>query len=283
MGSAASNGIVGDLRRARAEGYALGSFNITGFDPMLALGKAAATCGAPAIVQVSEGVLEAYGSALFKGWFDLVRRLSSATLYLHLDHSSNVGLIEECIDRGWDSVMFDGSAMPIELNTELTAAVVRKAHAHGVAVEAELGGVGGVEDGAARGGRDSLAVVQQVPEFTEKTGIDFLAVGFGNAHGHYESTAGLQWDILERAARATSIPLVLHGGTGLSSAEFSRAIRNGCAKINISTALKEQYVAVLADASLSGVVGKQPVKLHLALQERCAATCEHFIKQFQST
>jgi len=283
MGSAALNGIVSDLRRARGEGYAVGSFNITGFDPMLALGKAAASCGAPAIVQVSEGVLEAYGSALFKGWFDLVRRLSDATLYLHLDHSSNVALIEDCIDHGWDSVMFDGSAMSIERNTELTAGVVTAAHAHGVAVEAELGNVGGVEDGAAGGGRDSVASIEQVPEFVEKTGIDFLAVGFGNAHGHYEGTEGLQWDVLERAAGATDIPLVLHGGTGLSNAEFSRAIGNGCAKINISTALKEQYVAVLADASVGRTVSRKPATLHLALQDRCAATCEHFIKQFKNT
>jgi len=277
-----SESVVGTLRRTRSERTALAAFNITGFDPMLALAHAAAACQRPAIAQVSQSVIKGYGCELFKRWFELVKDLTGATLFLHLDHCADPALIADCVDHGWDSVMFDGSDRPIAENTALTHEVVAHAHARSVAVEAELGRVVGVEDGAVGGMAGDVACVAEIPDFVKKTQVDFLAVGFGNAHGHYQDTSGLHWDVLAKAASVTEIPLVLHGGTGLSDDEFRKAISLGCAKVNISTALKDQYARIVADPDVLEAMKKSPAALHRALQEKCRNVCEIYIRRFSA-
>jgi ketose-bisphosphate aldolase len=271
------------LQEAHREGWALGAFNATGFEVVLAAGRAAAACSTPVIVQFSDAVVRGYGIQLIKGWFDLVGSLTAAEMFLNLDHCSDEGLILQCLDAGWDMVTFDGSHHALETNIRLTHRVVGYAHRAGVGTEAVLGRIGGHEEGASASPHAAVPSAVDVQRFVTETGVDCLAVGFGTQHGHYGSDKRLRWDALESAAAATEIPLVLHGGTGLADAEFRRAIQCGCAKINISTALKDQYRAALTTPSLAEEAGSRPIVFHLSLLDKCQLICEQYITRFRGT
>ncbi len=259
------------LIQCRERRGAIAAFNIPSFDVMLAAAKASARMGRPVITQISVGVLKTVGARLLFQWFSLAKKHTGANIYLHLDHCSDPALISSCIGAGWDMVMFDGSGLALEENLRLTREVVGEAHAAGVAVEGEVGGIAGQEDGALSS--SLLADPEEAIRFAQQSGVDCLAVGFGNAHGKAKSTGELRWDILEQVARATSVPLVLHGGTGFSTEEYRRAIDLGCAKVNISTAIKMVYTEILAKKNLAEEVAKSPGTLHRAIQQDCEQLC----------
>lgn len=267
------------LLTARRERAALPAFNATGLDVARAAATAAADTGLPVIVQFSAGTVRSYGPRLTHAMFEAARAEADAPVYLHLDHCDDEALIFACIDAGWDMVMFDGSHRPFAENLRRTRSVVERAHAAGAAVEAELGGIGGEEDGAAAG--CAVADLAEVDEFIG-TGIDCLAVGFGNVHGHYKTKQALRWDVLEAVGERTTLPLVLHGGTGLVQAEIARAVAAGCAKINVSTALKDVYAALLDDPDARARIHVKPVWLHAELHRRCAELCTSLVHQFRN-
>lgn len=268
------------LCSARAEGVALAAFNAPSLEVMQAVAWASNDRGRPAIVQISQGTLHEVDIGLIKRLFDSVQQTSGAELYLHLDHCADKELISQCIKAGWDMVMYDGSDLAFAENLKKTAEVVTMAHSAGVAVEAELGAVGGAEDGAAGGA--AIADIDEVRNFYRQSGADCLAVGFGNVHGPYKNTNCLQWDVLQQAGEACDLPLVLHGGTGLSDEEFSRAIGFGCAKVNISTALKDVYSGILGDAEITRSAGRNPRVFHEALYAGCRVVCSRYIGMFAS-
>ena len=154
---------------------------------------------------------------------------------VHLDHGTTLECIGEALRLGFTSVMFDGSHLPFEKNIEMTKEVVSMAKGYGAAVEAEIGCVGGSEDGSV-----DIAMRCTSPDqaeiFAERTGVDALAIAIGNAHGFYKEAPELRFDILESVRDRVLVPLVLHGGTGIEPEDFIRCHQSGIKKINIATA-----------------------------------------------
>jgi fructose-bisphosphate aldolase class II len=149
-------------------------------------------------------------------------------------------VISECIAQGWNSVLFDGSALSLDDNTAQTAKVVDEAHAAGVDVEGELEAIRRVDEGP--GAASQPYPVETAVAFIQATGVDCFAPAIGNAHGLYQSTPSLDSERVTAIVERAPVPIALHGGTGMSQAQFDDLISRGCAKVNISTALKIAYV-----------------------------------------
>ena len=232
----------GILEKARAEGYAVGAFNINNLEWTQAILETAEEMKSPVLLGVSEGAAKYMGgyktvALMVKG---LVEDLNiTVPVALHLDHGTYEGSMK-AIDAGFTSVMFDGSAFDFEENLQKTKDVVAYAHERGVSVEAEVGSIGGEEDGVI--GTGELADPQECKTIAE-TGIDFLAAGIGNIHGKYPANwQGLDFNVLGDIQEATGqIPLVLHGGSGIPEDQIKRAISLGAAKINVNTELQVNF------------------------------------------
>lgn len=274
------NNLVQRLRQAKASGTAIVAVNAPGFDAMAGLGRAARDGARPVIVQTSARLVHRHGASVVKAWFDCARKITGGEIYLHLDHCSDEAILTDCIDAGWDMVMFDGSNLHIDVNCERSHALAGLAHQRGCAVEAEVGAIGGEEDG-----HEAVANIAD-PEHIRAlggVGIDCIAVGFGNVHGDYRSKANLRWDIYEAAQDLVDVPLVLHGGSGLTDSEFLRAIRAGSAKINISTDLKKAYHAAVADAASSGRIKKDPASIHEELEAAAHSVGLRYARLFSTS
>ncbi len=228
------------LDAAVAGHYAIPAFNTNDLEWTRSILQAAEELQSPVIIQCTAGA--AKWQMGFKVVRDVVADLVdymniTVPVAMHLDHGS----YEDCfkaIDAGFTSVMYDGSHEPtFEMNLERTAEIVKLAHGKGISVEAEVGGIGGVEDGVASSGE--LADPAECKAIAD-LGVDFLACGIGNIHGLYpEDWAGLSMDRLaEIKALTGDLPLVLHGGTGIPTAMVQEAIANGIAKINVNTDLQ---------------------------------------------
>jgi fructose-bisphosphate aldolase class II len=159
---------------------------------------------------------------------------------LHLDHCPDRNVISTCIAQGWNSVLFDGSALSLDDNTAQTAKVVDEAHAAGVDVEGELEAIRRVDERP--GAASQPYPVETAVAFIQATGVDCFAPAIGNAHGLYQSTPSLDSERVTAIVERAPVPIALHGGTGMSQAQFDDLISRGCAKVNISTALKIAYV-----------------------------------------
>ncbi len=224
------------LDKARAGKYAVGHFNINNLEWAKAVLLTAEELQSPVILGVSEG------AGKYMTGFKTVAAMVSAMLEelnitvpvaLHLDHGSYEGCYK-CIKAGFSSIMFDGSHYPIEENVEKTKELVKIAHTMGLSLEAEVGSIGGEEDGVVGAGECAdPAECKAIADL----GVDFLAAGIGNIHGKYpENWQGLNFDVLEKVKEATGdMPLVLHGGTGIPEDMIKKAISLGVAKINVNT------------------------------------------------
>ena len=223
------------LDLAYENGYAIGHFNTNNLEWTKAILLAAEAKKTAVIISSSEGAAKYMGG--FKVVADLIKNLHDALnitvpVAIHLDHGSYEGA-KACIEAGFTSVMFDGSSFPIEENLEKTKEIVRLAHDKGISVEAEVGGIGGEEDGVTSAGE--LADVEECKNL-ESCGIDFLAAGIGNIHGVYPADwQGLNFDRLKEISDAVKMPLVLHGGTGIPDDQIKKAISLGVSKINVNT------------------------------------------------
>jgi fructose-bisphosphate aldolase class II len=272
--------IVDVLERAVEDGRAVAAINAPGFDAMVGIGKAARHADQPVIIQTSARLVRNHGARTVHTWFDTAKRISRSECYLHLDHCQDDEILHACITSGWDMVMFDGSSFPIEENVARSRALAIVARANGVAIEGEVGAVGGEEDG--HQATPNVASADDIASLAAEGQIDCIAIGFGNVHGDYASTAHLHWDVYESAHALAKVPLVLHGGTGLSDAEFLRAVRAGTAKINISTELKKAYARVVLDNRLHEGMPKNPGILHDLLEEAAFNVALHHITLFGS-
>ena len=228
------------LDAAVAGHYAIPAFNTNDLEWTRSILQAAEELQTPVIIQCTAGA--AKWQMGFKVVRDVVADLVdymniTVPVAMHLDHGS----YEDCfkaIDAGFTSIMYDGSHEPtFEMNLERTAEIVKLCHGKGISVEAEVGGIGGVEDGVASNGE--LADPDECKAIAD-LGVDFLACGIGNIHGLYpDDWAGLSMDRLaEIKAKTGDLPLVLHGGTGIPTAMVQEAIDNGIAKINVNTDLQ---------------------------------------------
>lgn len=232
------------LDKAREGKYAVGAFNTNNLEWTKAILAGAEEMQAPVMIQTSMGAAKYMGG--YQLCVDLVKDLMDSMnitvpVALHLDHGEYEDA-KKCIELGYTSVMFDGSHLPFDENLEKTKEIVALAHSKGVSVEAEVGSIGGEEDGII--GSGELADVAECKTISD-TGIDFLAAGIGNIHGSYpENWAGLSFDRLKEIADAIGgKPIVLHGGSGIPLNQIQEAISLGVSKINVNTECQEVFAA----------------------------------------
>ena len=228
-------GLKEAIAEGKKQGIAVGSFNTPNLECLLAVLDAAEELNVPVIVahvQIHEAVspLAYIGPTMLA----LAER-SRVKVCVHLDHGEDFEYLKRAIDMGFSSVMIDCSTLPYEENVAYTRMVTEYAHAHGVDVEAELGALPQREGGgesAVSDPSDLYTKPELVPVFLEKTGIDALAIAFGTAHGIYKTKPILNMDIITRVREYTDLPLVMHGGSGISHEEYKELIRRGINKIN---------------------------------------------------
>jgi fructose-bisphosphate aldolase class II len=225
------------LIKAKAEGYAVGQFNLNNLEFTQAILQAAQAENSPVILGVSEGAAR-YMSG-FKTVVKMVEGLMddlkiTVPVAIHLDHGSSFDKCKEAIDAGFTSVMIDASHHSFEENIEITSKVVDYAHSKGVSVEAELGTVGGQEDDVIAEGV-IYADPKECEELVKRTGIDCLAPALGSVHGPYKGEPNLGFAEMEEIGKITGLPLVLHGGTGIPLKDIQQSVSLGTAKINVNT------------------------------------------------
>lgn len=255
------------FKNARAGKYAVGAFNTNNLEWTRAILAAAEETKTPILIQTS------MGAAKYMGGYELCLHLVQDTVksmgitvpvVMHLDHG-NYEAAKECIKVGYNSVMFDGHDLPFAENLEKTKEIVKLAHAQGMSVEAEVGSIGGTEDGIT--GAGELASVEEAQTLSA-TGVDYLACGIGNIHGVYPANwQGLNFDRLQEIAAAVQTPLVLHGGSGIPKEQIVKAISLGISKVNVNTECQlafakatRQYVEAGKDQDIDAK-GYDPRKL----------------------
>lgn len=223
------------LLQAKEENRALGAFSVGNLEMVKGAVKAAEDLNTPVILQIAEVRLPHSPLALMGPMMVEAAKKSSVPIAVHLDHGKSLEVLSQALAYGFTSIMMDGSTLPFEENIEMTLQAVDLAKKYGATVEAELGLVGGSEDGKTDEGI-RCTNPQDAKVFLERTGVDALAVAIGNAHGNYPVAPRLAFDVLEAIDNITSVPLVLHGGTGITPEDFRKAISLGIRKINIATA-----------------------------------------------
>ena len=275
------------LKKAKAGHYAVGQFNINNLEWTKSILLTAQELNSPVILGVSEG------AGKYMTGFKTVAAMVSAMIdelnitipvALHLDHGTYEGCYK-CIKAGFSSIMFDGSHYPIEENIEKTKELVKIAHAMGLSLEAEVGSIGGEEDGVV--GMGECADPKECKAIAD-LGIDFLAAGIGNIHGKYPANwQGLNFEVLENVKKEVGdMPLVLHGGTGIPADMIKKAISLGVAKINVNTECQLSFAAatreyIEAGKDLQGK-GFDPRKLLAPGAEAIKATVKEKMELFGS-
>ncbi len=241
------------LEKAEEGNYAVGSFSVANMEMVLGVIKAAEELGAPIILQIAEVRLKQSPLEVIGPLMVAAAKNAKVPVAVHFDHGKTMEKIKLALEIGFTSVMYDGSHLPLDENIKMTNAVIAEAEKYGAAVEAEIGCVGGSEDGS-----EDIAINCTKPEdavrFENETGVDALAIAIGNAHGNYKSTPKLRFDILETVDSLTKTPLVLHGGTGISPEDFVRCSKTGIRKINIATATFDTVESTVREAYNNGSI-----------------------------
>ena len=273
------------LDKAKAGHYAVGHFNINNLEWTKSILAVAQELNSPVILGVSEGAgkyMTGYKTvaAMVKAMIEEMG--ITVPVALHLDHGSYEGC-KKCIEAGFSSIMFDGSHLPIEENIEKTKELVKLAHENGMSIEAEVGSIGGEEDGVI--GAGEFADPEECKKIAD-LGVDFLAAGIGNIHGKYPANwPGLNFDVLAKVQEKTgTLPLVLHGGTGIPADMIKKAITLGVSKINVNTELQlvfaaatRKYIEAGSDQKSKGFDPRKLLKPGAdAIIEECKAKIELF-------
>ena len=275
------------LQKAKAGHYAVGQFNINNLEWTKAILLTAEECKSPVILGVSEGAgkyMTGYKTVVGMVNGMLEELNITVPVALHLDHGSYEGA-KKCIEAGFSSIMFDGSHLPFEENVEKTKELVAICNEKGMSIEAEVGSIGGEEDGVV--GMGECADPQECKAIAD-LGVTMLAAGIGNIHGKYpENWAGLQFDVLDDIQKLTGeMPLVLHGGTGIPEDMIKKAISLGVSKINVNTECQISFAEatrkyIEAGKDLEGK-GFDPRKLLATGAEAIKATVKEKMEIFGS-
>lgn len=223
------------LNQASEQNRAVGAFSVGNLEMIKGAIKAAEEMNTPIILQIAEVRLPHSPLSLMGPMMVEAARNAKVEIAVHLDHGKTIGVLRQALEYGFTSVMMDGSTLPFEENINKTLEAARLAKEYGATVEAELGLVGGSEDGSTDEGI-RCTNPEDAKVFCEKTGVDALAVAIGNAHGNYPVAPRLAFDVLKAIDEKTDVPLVLHGGTGITPEDFRKAVGLGIRKINIATA-----------------------------------------------
>ena len=240
--------MVNMLNKAREGKYAVGQFNINNLEWTKTILETAQKNNAPVILGVSEGAMKYMGG--FETIVGMVKGLMihlniTVDVAIHLDHGSSFESCKKAIDAGFTSVMIDGSHHPIAENIKMTKEVVEYAHAHGASVEAEVGTVGGNEDGVIGG--IQYADLNECVALVKEAEVDALAPALGSVHGPYQGEPVLGFVEMEAIGNACQKPLVLHGGTGIPDDKIQRAIACGTCKINVNTECQLAFNKILRE------------------------------------
>lgn len=218
--------------------YTVGAFNAHNLEMLPDMIRAAKEKGAPIIIQTSVDTAKYIGHENLVAVCKSMATKEMVDVVLHFDHARDFDDIKEAIDKGYTSVMFDGSNLPLKENIMKTRAVVEYAHKHGVSVEGELGTIGGTEEGIHVSDENKVYTdPKQCIEFVKATGVDALAIGIGTNHGQYKSKTEVNIPLLKEINAVVDTPLVVHGGTGVDEKDIRELIDNGIRKFNVGTEL----------------------------------------------
>jgi fructose-bisphosphate aldolase, class II len=268
--------IKNDLTRASRESFAVPLYDVfdqIGVDGVL---EAAENKKAPVIMGIYSGAKVMHYAGAFTAYLRARAERSCVPVSIMLDHGASVDQCLYALECGFTDVMYDGSSLSIEENIENTRKVVQAAHACGAAVEAELGHVGSGSEYDAYGGlRHGFTNPDMVEKFIAETGIDFLAIAFGNAHGMYKGEPHLDLDLVKEIRHRVEIPLVMHGGTGLEDHQYREVIKSGIAKINLFTVIHNEATRRMVLAAQE----KNASMFSFTEQEQAAYcdVCEHYL------
>jgi tagatose 1,6-diphosphate aldolase GatY/KbaY len=233
------------LHNAEVYNYAVGAFNVYNLEGIKAVVSAAEAELSPAIIQLHPSAFHFHGSPLLVACLDAAK-LATVPMLVHLDHATGDTDIEWALGHGITSIMADGSQGSPSENLEFTSRMATLAREHGANIEAELGRLSGKEDGLSVPEYEALLTDPQMAvDFVQQTGVNALAVCIGNVHGHYHGEPNLDFDRLNTIHELVSVPLVLHGASGLSDHLIHRSIDFGVRKFNVNTEVREAYLASL--------------------------------------
>lgn len=236
------------LLDAQKNGYAVGAFNINNMEIVQAIIEAAEETNSPVILQASQGGIKYAGVEYIAALGKLAGRKAKVPVALHLDHGTDFDQVMLCIRHGFTSVMIDGSRFPLDENIAYTRKVIEVARAVGVSVEAELGKIGGTEDHITVSEREAtFTSPEEAKIFVEETGVDFLAIAVGTAHGVYKGEPKLDFERIKAIRDLINIPLVLHGSSGVPEEAIKRAISLGICKVNIDTDIRAAFAKGVKD------------------------------------
>lgn len=261
------------LKSAQRENYAVGAFNVYNLEGVRAVVAAAETARSPAILQVHPAALQHGGLPLVAMCLNAAQ-MAAVPISVHLDHSASIEEMQAVIKAGVRSIMADGSGLSYTDNIRFTLEATALAREYGAVVEAELGRLSGTEDDLTVADYEAkFTDPAQAAEFVEQTDIDMLAVCIGNVHGSYRSAPQLDFKRLSAIRQHVSIPLVLHGASGLPAEMISRAIELGVCKFNVNTEVRSAYVSVLRER-LSGVTPDLLDLMQAVEQAMCSVILE---------
>lgn len=236
------------IAHAVEHNYAIGAFSAHNLETVQAILDAAEETRSPVMIQIGQRVINTHGIETIKRVFDAAIANYDIPVCIHLDHCHKFPQIAQAVRFGFDSVMFDGSQLEEHDNVCITKQVVKLGHALGLGVEGEIGKIGGTEDDLSVDEKDALiTTVEEAKAFVDATGVDYLAVSCGTAHGVYTQEPKLALERLAEIRLATGTPLVLHGGSGVPDDQVRKAISAGIAKVNVDTELRQAFFAGVKD------------------------------------
>ena len=251
------------VREAQKGGYALGAFNVTNLESILAVARAAVKANSAAIIQVSESAIKYMGLKPVTHIVSTVAKNGAAAvpIALHLDHGSSFDAVFECINAGFTSVHIDASSLPLDENINLTKQVVKVAHARRVWVQGEVGAiVGSPGDISARLKAIPLAKPEEVIKFVKETKVDTIAAAIGTAHGVH-ANEDIVFSLLKAIKKQVKIPFILHGGSGVADSKIKKAVKEGVNIINVGTDLKVAFCQTLINTCLKNKKETDPRNL----------------------
>lgn len=269
------------LDRAFAERYGVAAINVINDLTMQAVLDAAEELRAPVIIQTSPKHVTFTGVHVFAAMWQAMAPRTSVPVAIHLDHCPDRALITACLEAGWSSVLFDASKLSVEENQRQCIEVVAEARRYGALVEGEIEGFKRTEE-MTGDEAEHVQKLETVVEFVRATDVDVFAPAIGNAHGTYKTTPKLDNQRVTDIVEATGKPVALHGGTGMTPEQFSDLIARGCAKVNISTALKIAYMKAGYDFMTEHPGDYDPPKIFTAQRAAVMEMAKYHIRLFGS-
>jgi fructose-bisphosphate aldolase, class II len=271
------------LLDAQKNGYAVGAFNTNNLEITHAILRAAEAKQAPILVQISSGALKYAGIDFLPMIVAKAAKLASVPVAIHLDHGPSFEVVMKALRAGFTSIMRDASKLSYDENVAEIRKVVEACHCIGVPVEAEIGRIGGAEEHVVVSEREAaMSDPDECARFVDDAGFDFLAVAIGNAHGFYKGEPKLDFERLRAIRDRVSVPLVLHGASGIPDHQITEAVKTGICKINIDTEIRNALIRTMQQFTQENPDQIDPRKVFAPCIDAMQAVVEHKIEIFQS-